>query len=90
MYLQTASYVLWLGKTGYTDIWMDGHNVFSNREKHGFSFDQYGLLLSLSRGKHVLLIKVGDSNSGLMFALRLTDEEGRAVDSTHIESAEQA
>jgi hypothetical protein len=86
LYLKTSinvpakgKYVLWLGKTGFTDIWMDGRNVYSNREKHGFSFDQYGILLSLSRGKHCLLIKTGDSNSGLKFALRLTDEDGRAI-----------
>ena len=78
-----GGYVLHLGKTGYTDLWIDGHNVFSDRLKHGFSFDQYCIKLLLSKGKHVLLLKVGASDSGLKFALRLTDAEGRPVNNVH-------
>jgi hypothetical protein len=74
-----GNYVLRLGKTGYSDIWMDGQNVFSNREKHAFAFDQYCILLSLSGGEHILLLKTGDSKSGLKFALRLTDEDGKST-----------
>ncbi len=82
-----GGYILRLGKTGYTDIWLDGSNVFSSREKHGFAFDQYCIHVTLSEGKHILLIKTGDSKSGLQFALRLTDEKGRATGNSVSENA---
>ncbi|MBN2402420.1 MAG: hypothetical protein JXN64_08460 [Spirochaetes bacterium] len=85
---KNCRYILWLGKTGLTDIWLNGQNVFSNRENHDFSFDQYRILLTLSEGRHNLLLKIGDSKSGVKFSLRLTDEEGRAVDGIQSESAE--
>ena len=80
-----GSYVVRLGKTGYTDLWIDGSNVFSDRLKHGFSYDQYCIQVSLTRGKHVLLLKLGASDSGLEFALRLTDAEGNPVNNVHNE-----
>ncbi|MFH0975583.1 MAG: hypothetical protein V1874_07340 [Spirochaetota bacterium] len=76
---EDGNYLLWLGKTGYTDIWIDGGRIFSGRMKHGFLFDQYCITVALSGGTHDLLIKTGDSICGAGIAVRLTDEKGRAV-----------
>ncbi|MDY6969033.1 MAG: DUF3857 domain-containing protein [Spirochaetota bacterium] len=66
--------VITVGKTGYTDIWLDNKLIFSNRSRHGFQSDQYKTTLLIPKGKHHLLIKTGDSkNNGTKFSIRITD-----------------
>lgn len=70
-------YELFLGKTGYTDIRIDGINVFQNRKRHGFCADQYRMQIFLKRGAHKILIKLGDSASGIKLSLRITADKSR-------------
>lgn len=65
---------LYFGKTGFTDIYLDGKIIFSNRKKHGFHYDQYQLKVYMEPGNHRLIIKTGDSSSGIKFSLRAEDE----------------
>ena len=72
-------HTLSLGKTGCVDILINDAAVFRNRDRHGFCFDQYKILLRLSRGRHRLMIKIGDSDAGgIALAVRLTGRGGPA------------
>lgn len=76
----SGSYQLLLGKSGFTDIWIDGTRVFSNRRKHAFDHGQYAISVDLGQGTHTLLIKIGDSpSSGISCAIRLIDHDGKRV-----------
>jgi len=74
-----GEYGLVLGKTGHTDIWLDGEKIFSSRDEHGFCHDQYVIKARLERGKHRLLIKAGDSYDGVRVSLRLVRSNGESV-----------
>ncbi len=76
---QTREYYLIYGKTGYTDLWLDGKRIFSDRTMHGFCHDQYFIRVYLHAGFHRVLIKTGDSLGGLQVSLRVA-----AVDETRI------
>ncbi len=74
---------IFLGKTGYTDILLDGKAVFQNRKRHGFAADQYLIDVSLTAGRHRLLIKTGDSKSaGIKLSVRITDAAGKGIQLT--------
>ncbi len=70
-------YSLTMGKTGYTDIWLNGVRIFSNRQRHRYGFDQYKIRLLLKKGRYSLLVKTGDLEGRLRFSARLTDKTGR-------------
>ena len=73
-------YKLSLGKTGYADVWIDGKKIFSNREEHGYFFDQYVIEVFLSQGRHDLMIKMGNSaGGGAKLSLRITGSDGEAI-----------
>ncbi len=81
--LRGGNYILLIGKAGFTDIWIDGVRVFSNRSAHQFSFDQYHVELRLSAGIHTVLIKTANSASGnLRVSLRLADSDGKPLAAT--------
>ncbi len=85
---KSGVYKLSLGKTGYADIWIDGKKIFSNREEHGFFFDQYVIEVFLPEGQHNLLIRIGNSErGGAKLSLRITDSEGKAAGFTKREKA---
>ncbi len=73
---QDGEYYLILGKTGYTDIWIDSTKIFSDRTGHGFCHDQYYLRVQLTAGQHRLLIKSGDSCSGIQLSIRVASVYG--------------
>ncbi len=75
-----GAYQLFVGKTGYCDIWIDGTRVFSNRREHSFFHDQYRISARLTKGAHAILVKIGAADGdGIRVSLRLTDADGRAV-----------
>jgi|GEM_PF-506909 len=77
-----GSYTLFLGKTGYTELFLDGASVFKNMTRHGFGADQYRIEVRLDRGLHEVLIKLGDSRGeGIRCALRILDAAGRGAGS---------
>jgi hypothetical protein len=71
--VKTGNYYLALGKTGYTDIWIDGAPIFSDRTRHGFDHDQYFIPVRLTEGAHRILIKTGGSSDGIQLSLRLSE-----------------
>jgi tetratricopeptide (TPR) repeat protein len=73
-----GTYYLVIGKTGYTDIWIDGSRVFSDRTRHGFDHDQYFIPVALAEGAHRLLVKAGASADGIRFAARIVKGETEA------------
>jgi tetratricopeptide (TPR) repeat protein len=79
--VKTGNYYLALGKTGYTDIWIDGAAVFSDRTRHDFDHDQYFIPVRLTEGAHRILIKTGGSSDGIQLSLRLA-EAGADVSAT--------
>lgn len=84
---EDGEYFLMLGKTGYTDILLNGRVIFSHRRSHGFSFDQYSLKLGLTRGRHDILIRTAASGKkGIRLALRFLDIHGRPPDITGAEN----
>ncbi len=65
-------YNLLIGKTGYIDVSVDGKKVLSNRKKHGFAGDQYYVNIRLKKGRHKLMIKLGDTNGLINLSARIT------------------
>ncbi len=79
---EAGEYILSVGKTGFTDIFIDGRMIFSSRNRHLFCFDQYRIRVRLSGGAHTLLVKSDDSpHGGLKVSVRLTDTGGNPVES---------
>ncbi len=74
-----GDYLVKLGKTGFVDLWIDGQKIYSDRNQHGFAFDQYTIPVNLSRGDHRILIKMGDSPHGVECAVRIADTAGGRV-----------
>ncbi|MFC1671034.1 DUF3857 domain-containing protein [Spirochaetota bacterium] len=74
----SAIYII-LGKTGFTDIWLDGKRIFNNRKRHNFLHDQYFIKVFLKKGNHIILIKTGDSENGIKISMRLTDSRGKGL-----------
>ncbi|HQP48936.1 MAG TPA: DUF3857 domain-containing protein [Spirochaetota bacterium] len=71
---EAGSYILHLGRSGYTDIFIDGKKVYSGRELHSFGRDQYRIGVRLSAGIHRILIKTGShERGGIKISLRMTD-----------------
>ncbi len=85
-----GKYSLMLGKTGHFDLWIDRNMIFSNKKKHNFAYDQYNVRLELSKGRHALMVKAGDSKDGIMLSLRLCAENGNAVSAEIHKSKEKA
>jgi len=75
----SSEYYITIGKTGFTDIWLDGEKIFFNRNTHGFLHDQYFVRVFLEKGFHNLMIKTGDSSEGIKLSIRLTDISGNTV-----------
>ncbi|HPV42923.1 MAG TPA: DUF3857 domain-containing protein [Spirochaetota bacterium] len=73
---RSGEYLLIMGKTGYTDLWLDNRKIFSDRIEHGFCHDQYFIRVLLPAGPHRLLIKAGDSSSGIQVSLRMAAVDG--------------
>ncbi|OHD65027.1 MAG: hypothetical protein A2176_04570 [Spirochaetes bacterium RBG_13_51_14] len=71
-----GEYYFILGKTGYTDLWIDGARMFSSRNRHGFNHGQYFIKVYLPRGPHRILIKAGDSGDGMTVSLRIASADG--------------
>ena len=71
-----GEYSIVLGKCGYTDLYLDGVMVFSNRRRHGFSLDQYSIRVFMEKGPHRLCIKSGDSPEGIKLSARITGAAG--------------
>ena len=76
---RNGEYYAVLGKTGYTDLLIDGEIIFRSRTRHGFCHDQYLIKVFLSEGGHEILLKTGDSYDGIKISLRITDSGGTAV-----------
>ncbi|MBN2161089.1 MAG: DUF3857 domain-containing protein [Spirochaetes bacterium] len=74
-----GEYYLILGKTGYTDLWLDGTRLFSDRTQHGFDPDQYFIRVFLSKGTHRILIKTGDSDDGIRISMRMLTADGARI-----------
>ncbi len=74
---EEGEYSLTLGKTGYTDIWLNGRRIFSDWTRHSYGFDQYRIRLRLRKGYYSLLVKTGDLDGDLRFSARLTGKTGR-------------
>lgn len=74
-----GDYLFILGKTGFTDLWIDGTPVFSSRVLHGHDHDQYLIRVRLSGGSHRVMLKAGDSPQGLAVSLRITDALGNRI-----------
>ena len=74
-----GEYIFILGKTGKTDLWLDGTRIFSNRSEHGFCHDQYFISVHLPEGFHRVLIKAGNSHEGVKISLRLAVLSGARV-----------
>lgn len=70
-----GDYFLVLGKTGYTDLWVDGTRLFTDRTLHGFDHDQYFIPVRLTAGVHGILIKAGASPNGFAVSLRLSETD---------------
>ena len=45
-----GEYYIVLGKTGFTDIRLDGKIIFNNRNRHNFLYDQYFIKVFLKNG----------------------------------------
>jgi tetratricopeptide (TPR) repeat protein len=76
---RAGEYYLILGKTGFTDLWIDGARIFSDREEHGFDHDQYFIRVRLPAGPHRLLMKAGDSEQGIQVSLRIAFLDGKRL-----------
>ncbi len=75
-----GTYILYVGKTGYTDIWINGVTVFKNRKRHAYGVDQYRIVMELVRGTHRVLVKTGDAEPhGIKISLRITNERGEGI-----------
>jgi tetratricopeptide (TPR) repeat protein len=82
---QPGEYYLILGKTGFTDLWLDGARIFSDREEHGFDHGQYFIRVHLPAGPHRLLMKAGDAEEGIQVSLRVASAEGKRTDAAPAE-----
>ncbi len=76
---RSGEYYLICGKTGYTDLWLDGRRIFSDRTEHGFCHDQYFIRVHLAAGPHRLLLKAGDSDEGIRISLRVASADGARI-----------
>ncbi len=74
-----GGYYMMVGRTGFTDIWMDGTKILSHRERHDFFRDQYMISLSLMRGSHRILVKTGDSRGRIRFSMRMKGRDGSII-----------
>ncbi|HDP80793.1 MAG TPA: DUF3857 domain-containing protein [Spirochaetes bacterium] len=74
-----GTYIIHLGKTGYTDLYIDGVRVFSNRLRHGYCADQYRAEVYLPAGARRFMLKSGGASQGIRVSLRVTDSRGEAV-----------
>ncbi len=72
-------HTLIMGKSGFTDVWLDGKNVFSNRAEHHFHNDQYMITLLIPAGDHTILIKTGCLKADPAISFRLADKNGNPV-----------
>ena len=84
---QPGEYYLILGKTGFTDLWLDGARIFSDREEHGFDHDQYFIRAYLPAGPHRLLMKTGDSEEGIQVSLRIASVDGKRITAASVEDS---
>jgi hypothetical protein len=66
---------LFIGKTGYTDIWLNNKKIFSNRIKHNYNNSQYIIKVHLGKGRHSIMVKTGDSQNKLLFSLKNVAED---------------
>lgn len=87
---EPGNYYLICGKTGYTDLWLDGKRIFSDRIEHGFCHDQYYILVNLPAGDHRILIKTADSDEGVQICLRLASVRGERIPSGPGDAASSA
>lgn len=78
---ENGEYTVHIGKTGFTDVVIEGDRVFSDRSRHGFHHDQYEVKLKFHEGRHRIFVKTADSDDGIRFSMRMTDSKGRPVDS---------
>lgn len=76
---QAGEYYFIMGKTGFTDLWLDGARIFSDRGEHGFNHDQYFIRVYLPAGTHRLLMKAGDSEEGIQVSLRFASADGKRI-----------
>ncbi len=76
---RAGEYYLICGKTGYTDLWLDGIRIFSDRTEHGFNHDQYFIRVHLPAGPHSIIIKTGDSDRGIQISLRVASVDGTRI-----------
>ncbi len=66
-----GTYRLSIGKNGFCDVMMDGLIIFRNRQRHGYSPDQYFADLNLPAGRHELLIRTDGTEKSLKLSCRL-------------------
>ncbi|MFW6365361.1 MAG: tetratricopeptide repeat protein, partial [Spirochaetota bacterium] len=68
---RSGEYILTLGKTGYTEIYVNGRRLGLNTDTHGFFPVQYLSRIVLSRGTHTITVKTapGDASHRLSLAL---------------------
>lgn len=63
--------VFHIGKTGHTEIWIDGRRVFKSETRHRFVHDQYRVKVRCVPGRHRVLVRMEDSlGDGIKFSLR--------------------
>lgn len=77
---QSGSYRFMLGKTGYSDIWIDGVPIFSEHREHGYFPDQYCIDVFIPEGTHRIVIKIGTFKGDARFSLRFTQTDKVSVD----------
>jgi cellulose synthase operon protein C len=82
---QAGEYYLICGKTGYTDLWLDGRRIFADRTEHGFCHDQYYIRLHLPAGPHRIVMKAGDSDEGIRISLRIASADGARLSSASMD-----
>ncbi len=70
-----GKYNLLIGKSGYIDASIDGKKIFTGRTKHGFARDQYYVNIHLTKGRHRLMIKLGDSNGLINLSARISEQK---------------
>jgi len=84
---KTGLYEIVLGKSGFCDLKIDGITVYSSREKHGFSRDQYVITVFLREGSHRLIIKTGDSRDGIVLSCRLRNSAGNPQETDSVDTS---
>ena len=70
-------------------VWLNGKEVFSHTKTYAVRLDKYKTTVTLQPGKNSILIKVCNEEGACNFILRITDQDGQAVDDLKIHRIDQ-